>query len=42
MKPIHKLNNGQCATLCNQCRCIISTGHTEDIYCKECKEQLKK
>jgi tRNA(Ile2) C34 agmatinyltransferase TiaS len=42
MKPIHKLNNGQGATLCNQCSVIISLGHTEDLYCKECKEQLKK
>ena len=41
MKPIHKLNNGQGATLCNQCSLIISLLHTEDIYCKECKEHRK-
>jgi hypothetical protein len=38
MKPIHKFNNGQGATLCHQCNCIISLGHTDDLYCKEYKE----
>ena len=41
MKPIHKFNNGQGATLCNQCNCIISIGFTKDIYCKECKDHRK-
>ena len=41
MKPIHKINGGLLATLCNQCRCIISLLHTEDLYCKECKEHRK-
>ena len=33
MKPIHKLNNGNGATLCNHCGKIISTGFTDDLYC---------
>lgn len=41
MKPIHKFNNGNGATLCHQCSCIISIGFTDDLYCKECKEQRK-
>lgn len=36
MKPIHKFNNGNGATLCHQCSCIISSGHTNDLYCKTC------
>jgi hypothetical protein len=39
MKPIHKFNNGQGATLCHKCNCIISLGHTNDLYCKECKQE---
>jgi reverse gyrase len=43
MKPIHKFNNGNGATLCHKCNCIISIGFTNDLYCKECiKEQDKK
>lgn len=38
MKPIHKFNNGKGATLCHLCNCIISLGHTDYLYCKECKE----
>jgi len=42
MKPIHKFNNGQGATICHKCNCIISIGFTDDLYCKECiKEQDK-
>lgn len=33
MKPIHKLNNGDGATLCHHCSKIISTGFTDDLYC---------
>lgn len=39
MKPIHKFNNGQGATLCHKCNCIISLGRTNDLYCKECKQE---
>jgi hypothetical protein len=37
-KPIHKYNGGIGATLCNNCRVIINTGLTEDIYCKDCAD----
>jgi hypothetical protein len=36
MKPIHKYNGGAGATLCHQCRVIITTGLTEDLYCSKC------
>ena len=42
MKPIHKFNNGRGATLCNQCSVIITTGLTDDLYCKECNDHRKK
>jgi hypothetical protein len=42
MKPIHKFNNGRGATTCNQCSVIITTGLTDDLYCKECKDHRKK
>ena len=34
--PIHKFNGGLGATLCNHCHLIITTGLTEDIFCKSC------
>jgi hypothetical protein len=34
-KPIHKLNNGNGATLCNHCSKIIATGFTDDLYCSQ-------
>ena len=36
MKPIHKFNGGRGATLCNNCKSIISEGLTEDLYCENC------
>ena len=39
MKPIHKFNNGNGATLCHKCRTIINTGRIEDLYCDDCKPQ---
>lgn len=36
MKPIHRFNNGRGATLCNKCHIIITTGLTEDLFCKQC------
>jgi len=42
MKPIHKFNNGNLATICNQCSVIITTGLTDDLYCEECKDHRKK
>ncbi len=40
MKPIHKFNNGNGATLCHNCRIIINEGMTNDLYCEECKKKL--
>jgi hypothetical protein len=38
-KPIHKLNGGLGATLCNKCSKIISTGLTKELYCStKCEE----
>ena len=40
MKPIHKFNNGNGATLCHRCRKIISVGFTDDLYCSDkCKKK---
>jgi len=36
MKPIHKFNNGNGATLCNACHVIIETGLTDALLCDEC------
>jgi hypothetical protein len=35
IKPIHKLNNGNGATLCNCCSKIISIGLTDALYCDD-------
>ena len=35
MKPIHKFNGGMGATLCHECRVIISYGFTEDLFCEK-------
>jgi hypothetical protein len=34
LKPIHKFNGGIGATLCHQCKVIIHTGFTDDLYCE--------
>ena len=34
-KPIHKFNNGNGATLCHQCRTIINTGFTNELFCEK-------
>jgi hypothetical protein len=36
LEPIHKFNGGRGATLCHSCNIIISEGHTDYLYCKEC------
>lgn len=41
MKPIHKFNNGNGATLCHNCSTIITLGFTNDLYCNKCKQQIK-
>ena len=41
-KPIHKLNGGNCATLCNRCRKIIDIGFINELYCsKKCEMKTK-
>ena len=39
MKPIHKFNNGNGATLCHLCKTIITVGLTNEIYCDKCKSK---
>lgn len=34
--PIHKFNGGVGATLCTECRVIITEGFTDDTYCQKC------
>lgn len=40
MKPIHKLNNGNGATLCNNCHGIINIGMTDALLCNKCAGYL--
>lgn len=35
MTPIHKFNNGNCATLCHCCSKIINRGFIQALYCNE-------
>jgi hypothetical protein len=42
VKPIHKFNNGQGATLCNNCSVIITEGLTKEVYCEKCKKENMK
>lgn len=39
IKPIHKLNGGTGATLCNECSVIINTGMTEELFCEQHKNK---
>lgn len=36
IKPLHKFNNCDGATLCNNCRAIINIGFTDGLYCCKC------
>ena len=38
--PIHKLNGGIGATLCNNCGKTICLGHTEELYCDYCSIEI--
>ena len=41
MNVIYKFNNGNGATLCNECRTIIATGKkVERFYCDKCQSKL--
>jgi hypothetical protein len=42
MRPIHKLNGGNGATLCNSCYATISIGWTDDVLCSKCKGYVTK
>ena len=39
IKPIHKLNGGTGAILCNECSVIINTGMTEELFCEQHKNK---
>ena len=39
MKPTHKLNGGNKATLCKVCRTIIDRDFTEQLLCPNCQEK---
>jgi len=39
MKPTHKFNSGNKATLCKSCRCIITEGFTDELLCTDCQEK---
>lgn len=41
LKPIHKFNGGDGATLCHSCSTIINIGLTKDLYCPRCEEVIK-
>ena len=41
MNVIYKFNNGNGATICNECRTIIATGkRVERFYCDKCQSKL--
>jgi len=40
MKPVHKFNNGNGATLCHNCNVIIGYGLANVFLCAECVEKL--
>jgi hypothetical protein len=40
VKPKHKFNNGEGATLCNKCSVIISEGLTEALFCNTCIDNM--
>ena len=42
MKPTHKLNGGDKATLCKVCRTIIDRGFTDHLLCPNCQENAIK
>ena len=42
MKPIHKFNNGNGATLCHNCNIIINTGFSDELFCGDkCKAEAE-
>lgn len=41
MKPIHKFNNGEGATLCYSCYSIINLGWSDAMLCDKCKGYIE-
>jgi hypothetical protein len=41
MKPIHKFNNGEGATLCRSCYGIINLGWSDEVICSKCKGYIE-
>lgn len=41
MKPIHKFNNGEGATLCYSCYGIINLGWSDAVLCDKCKGYIE-
>jgi len=39
MKPKHKFNSGNCATLCNKCNVIITNRLSNHLLCNKCIEE---
>ena len=37
IKPIHKFNNEEGATLCHSCHNIITLGWSDEVLCNKCK-----
>ena len=42
MKPTHKLNGGDKATLCKVCRTIVDRDFTKHLLCPNCQEKAIK
>jgi len=38
LKPIHKYNNGNSATLCHSCRTIIKEKFINQLFCNKCDD----
>jgi hypothetical protein len=41
IKPIHKFNNGEGATLCYSCHNIINLGWSDKVLCNKCKGYIE-
>ena len=41
MKPIHKFNNGEGATICKSCHGTINLGWSDEVLCSKCKGYIE-
>jgi hypothetical protein len=41
IKPIHKFNNSEGATLCHSCYGIINLGWSDEVICSKCKGYIE-